>query len=174
MHPRVERAVYTWAPRRVRGSNPCSEQIARLQGSKLQESRYRSAGLLASLHAVPQIRSKSKPQPLPCVQPAASSAAVQSLAPAPSQMALASAKVLPREHGQPASDSPHTEQPGRRDPQAGEGLTSTQHRTCGRVCGGSCSKRTSGSAWLFFGRAQSVVRWGVTYCGSAFAAFHIL
>ena len=84
----------------------------------------------------PQTSSKSKKQPVPAVQLSKSSAAVQSLAPTDRQMASASAKVLFQAHGQPASDSPHTEQPGRRDCQAGEGLTSAQHRTCGRVCGG--------------------------------------
>ena len=39
------------APRRVRGSNPCCEQIARLQAPKLQESRYRSAGPEARFQA---------------------------------------------------------------------------------------------------------------------------
>ena len=77
------------------------------------------------------VRSPSNRHPVPAVQPSASSAAVQSLAPAAWQMASASAKVLSRVHGQPAFDAPHTEQPGRLDGQAGEGLTSAQHRTCG-------------------------------------------
>ena len=86
--------------------------------SKLQESRY-----------APQTSSKSNRHPVPAVQPSSSSVAVQSLAPAAWQMASASAKVLSRVHGQPASDSPHTEQSGRRDPHAIESLTSEQHRT---------------------------------------------
>ena len=81
----------------------------------------------------PHTSLKSKRHPVPAVQPPASSAAVQSLAPAAWQMASASAKVLSRVHGQPASDSPHTEQPFRRDPQAGESLTSEQQRTWPRV-----------------------------------------
>ena len=84
----------------------------------------------------PQTSSKSKRQPVPAVQRSASSAAVQSLAPTDWQMASASAKVLFHAHGQPAFDPPHTVQPGRGAAQAGEGLTSAQHRTCGRVCGG--------------------------------------
>ena len=77
----------------------------------------------------PQTSSKSNWHPVPAVQPSASSAVVQSLAPAAWQMASASANVLSRVHGQPAFDAPHTEQPGRLDGQAGEGLTSAQHRT---------------------------------------------
>ena len=92
-------------------------------------------GEVDSCEGAPHISSKSNRQPLPCVQLFKSSAAVQSLAPTDWQMASASAKVLFHAHGQPASDSPHTEQPGRGDPQAGEGLTSAQHRTFGRVCG---------------------------------------
>ena len=57
-------------------------------------------------------QSRSKRHPVPAVQPATSSAAVQSLAPAAWQMASAWAKVWSRVHGQPASDAPHTEQPG--------------------------------------------------------------
>ena len=53
----------------------------------------------------------------------------------PWQMASASTKVLSRVHRQPASDSPHTEQPLRGEPQAGESLTSEQHRTFGREKG---------------------------------------
>ena len=60
---------------------------------------------------------------------------MQSLAPAAWQMASASVKVLSRAHCQSASDSPHTEQPGLRDPQAGESWTSEQQRTCGRKWG---------------------------------------
>ena len=77
----------------------------------------------------PHTSSKSKRHPVPAVQPSASSAVVQSLAPAARQMASASAKVLSRAHGQPAFDAPHTEQPLRGDPQAGETLTSVQQRT---------------------------------------------
>ena len=66
---------------------------------------------------------------MPAVQPSESSVAVQSLAPAAWQMAKASTKVLSRAHGQPASDSPHTKQPLRRDPQSGESFTSEQQRT---------------------------------------------
>ena len=55
-------------------------------------------------------------QPVPAVQPSPISATVQSLAPAVWQMASASAKVLLRLHPhEPAADSPHTEQLGRRD-----------------------------------------------------------
>ena len=84
----------------------------------------------------PHTSSKSKKHPVPAVQPSTSSAAVQSLAPAAWQMASASVKVLLCAHGQPAFDAPKTEQPLRGDPQAGESLTSEQHRTWPRVqCG---------------------------------------
>jgi hypothetical protein len=83
----------------------------------------------------PQTISKSNRHPVPAVQPSASSVAVQSLAPAAWQIASASANVLSRAHAQPASDSPHTEQPLRRDCQAGESLTSEQQRTWPRVRG---------------------------------------
>ena len=127
MPPAVERAhISRCHARRVRGLSSHATEGSkpdenRSPGSKLQESRY-----------APQISSKSKRQPVPAVQPPCSSAAVQSLAPTDRQMASASAKVLSRVHGQPAFDSPHTEQPGRLDCQAGESLTSEQHRTCGR------------------------------------------
>ena len=80
-------------------------------------------------NGTPHTSSQSKPHPMPAVQPSRSSTKVQSLAPAAWQMASASVKVLLRAHPQPALDSPHTEQPGRRDPQAGDGLTSAQQRT---------------------------------------------
>ena len=83
----------------------------------------------------PHTSSKSNIHPVPAVQPPASSAAVQSLAPAARQMASAWAKVWLRVHGQPAFDAPHTEQPGFGDPQAGESLTLEQHRTWPRVGG---------------------------------------
>ena len=125
MPPAVERAhISRCHARRVRGLSSHATEGSkpdenRSPGSKLQESRY-----------APQISSKSKRQPVPAVQPPCSSSAVQSLAPAALQMASASAKVLSRVHGQPAFDSPHTEQPGRgRDGQAGESLTSEQQRT---------------------------------------------
>ena len=122
--PRVERA-HGRLVRRVRGSSCAKKKrcVWCRQGARKAKSQ------------MPQTKSRSEPHPVPAVQPATSSAAVQSLAPAAWQMASASAKVLSREHGQPASDSPHTEQPLRRHPQSGESLTSEQHRTCGRMCG---------------------------------------
>ena len=81
----------------------------------------------------PHTSSKSNRHPVPAVQPSASSATLQSRAPTDWQMASASVKVLLCAHGQPASDSPHTEQPLRRDPQSGESLTSEQHRTCAQM-----------------------------------------
>ena len=83
----------------------------------------------------PHTSSKSNRHPVPAVQPSASSATLQSRAPTAWQMASASVKVLLRAHGQPASDSPHTEQPLRRDPQYAESLTSEQQRTWPQMCG---------------------------------------
>ena len=83
----------------------------------------------------PHTSSKSNRHPVPAVQPSASSATLQSRAPTAWQMATASVKVLLCAHGQPASDSPHTEQPLRRDPQDAESLTSEQQRTWPQMCG---------------------------------------
>ena len=83
----------------------------------------------------PHTSSKSNRHPVPAVQPSASSATLQSRAPTAWQMASASVKVLLCAHGQPASDSPHTEQPLRRDPQDAESLTSEQQRTWPQMCG---------------------------------------
>ena len=126
--PRAARAWLVMRQRRETLTDRGGRTLLRTDrpaGSKLQESRY-----------APQTSSKSNRHPVPAVQPSSSSVAVQSLAPAAWQMASASAKVLSRVHGQPAFDSPHTEQPGRgRDGQAGESLTSEQQRTCDRACG---------------------------------------
>ena len=78
----------------------------------------------------------SNPQPVPTVQPSSSSATVQSLASAVWQMVSASAKVLPALHShEPASDSPHTEQPSFLEAIQFGGLVSEQHRTWSRAAG---------------------------------------
>ena len=81
-----------------------------------------------------QISSKSKPQPVPRVQPFSSSATVQSLAPASKQMAAAWAKFW--FHAQPfphSSDPPDTEQPSRSAKP--DSLSSEQQRTWPRAAG---------------------------------------
>ena len=81
----------------------------------------------------PHTSSESKLHPVPAAQPSASSATVQSLAPAAWQMASASEKVLFHAHGQPASDSPHTEQPGRLFMGQDGSAVSEQQRTWPRI-----------------------------------------
>ena len=85
-------------------------------------------------------RSSSKPaQPVAAVQPRSSSATVQSLAPAPSQMASAWAKVWSCLQRKASSDPPHTEQSAFFN-QVEESWVSEQHRTC--VVTGSVEARS--------------------------------
>ena len=88
-------------------------------GDGFSEKRGGSGG-----EGTPQTRSRSNPQPVPAVQPRASSGTVQSLAPAPMQKPSASTKSISEQ-----SDPTHTEQPALFNSRKRGSWVSEQHRT---------------------------------------------